>query len=157
PARVTLAEAKQSHVAITQVVYQSDNTEHKMEQLKHLLAHGNIWQVIVFNATKHGADKLARKIQQWGHKVAALHGNLKQNQRKRVLAAMHDGSLKVLVATDVAARGIDVKKLSHVINYDLPNVSEDYVHRIGRTGRAGETGLAISLVTPPDMPLLRDI
>ncbi|HEX2859277.1 MAG TPA: DEAD/DEAH box helicase [Alphaproteobacteria bacterium] len=157
PVRVELAAAKQSHVDITQQIIYSDNNEHKMEQLKHLLEHGKIWQAIIFAATKHGADKLADKIGRWGHKTAALHGNLKQNQRKRVIQAMHDASLKVLVATDVAARGLDVKKLSHVINFDLPNVSEDYVHRIGRTGRAGETGVAISLVTPPDMPLLRDI
>jgi superfamily II DNA/RNA helicase len=157
PQRVELAEARKSHADISQHVYQSDNNEHKMDQLKHLLENGKIWQAIVFAATKHGADKLARKISGWGHKTAALHGNLKQNQRKRVIQSMHDGSLKVLVATDVAARGIDVKKLSHVINFDLPNVSEDYVHRIGRTGRAGETGIAIALVTPPDMPLLRDI
>jgi superfamily II DNA/RNA helicase len=157
PMRVELATAKQSHVDITQQIIQSDNNEHKTEQLKHLLSHGKIWQVIIFAATKHSADKLAHKIAGWGHKTSALHGNLKQNQRKRVIQSMHDGSLKVLVATDVAARGLDVKKLSHVINFDLPNVSEDYVHRIGRTGRAGETGIAISLVTPPDMPLLRDI
>jgi superfamily II DNA/RNA helicase len=157
PARAQLAAARQSHADITQAIYHADNTEHKTELLKAMLGNQKLWQAIVFTATKHGADKLARKIGQWGHNTAALHGNLKQSQRKRVMDAMHKGDIRVLVATDVAARGLDVKKLSHVFNYDLPNVPEDYVHRIGRTGRAGEAGIAISLVTPPDLPLLKDI
>jgi len=100
---------------------------------------------------------LAEQLEDSGFSVAALHGDMKQNARKRTLQGLHNGSLQVLVATDVAARGLDVKNLSHVFNYDLPNLPDDFTHRIGRTGRGGAVGIAISLVSPPDLPVLKDI
>lgn len=157
PHRAQLAVAKQNHTSITQHIFHVDNTEHKQSLLSHLLSGDDVDQAIVFSATKHGADRLAKKLAQQGFATGALHGDMKQNQRKRTLEGLHTGKLKILVATDVAARGLDVKNLSHVINYDLPNLAEDYTHRIGRTGRGGAVGIAISLVSPPDLPLLRDI
>ena len=103
-----------------------------------------VTKAIVFVATKRDADDIARELAEAGHAVAALHGDLSQGQRNHTLKRLHDGRLRILVATDVAARGIDVRDISHVINFDLPRMAEDYVHRIGRTGRAGATGTAIS-------------
>jgi superfamily II DNA/RNA helicase len=157
PHRAQLAVAKQNHTSITQHVFHVDNTEHKQTMLAHILKGEEVGQAIIFSATKRGADRLAEKLEKLGFSAGALHGDMKQNQRKRTLDGLHTGKLKVVVATDVAARGLDVKNLSHVINYDLPNLAEDYTHRIGRTGRAGAAGIAISLVSPPDLPLLRDI
>lgn len=157
PHRAELAVAKQSHTSITQHVFHVDSTEHKHSVLSHLLKQNDVDQAIIFSATKRGADRLAKKLEQQGFPTGALHGDMKQNQRKRTLDGLHTGKLKFVVATDVAARGLDVKNLSHVINYDLPNLAEDYTHRIGRTGRGGAAGIAISLVSPPDLPLLRDI
>lgn len=157
PVRIELATVQADHSQISQKAYRTDGVDHKMALLKELLNDSAVGQVIVFRATKHGSDKLADQVEKMGHRAAALHGGMKQNARKRTLDAMHHGKVKVLVATDVAARGIDVKQLSHVINFDLPQVAEDYVHRIGRTGRAGETGHAISLVAPSDVPMLKDI
>jgi len=114
-------------------------------------------QAIVFTSTKRGADRLASKLYEDGHAAAALHGDMNQSQRNRTLAKMRSGNVRVLVATDVAARGIDVKTISHVINYDLPKVAEDYVHRIGRTGRAGANGIAISFAAPDDGWQVRQI
>ena len=113
--------------------------------------------MLVFTRTKHGADKLARALEARGIVAAAIHGNKSQNARTRALAGFKDGNVRVLVATDIAARGIDIDQLPHVVNYDLPNVPEDYVHRIGRTGRAGDEGEAISLVSHDEKDFLRDI
>lgn len=157
PSKIELAPSKPNHSLITQRAYRADNQEHKYSQLIELLAAEKVDQAIIFAATKHGSDKLAEKLQKSGFSSAALHGGMKQNARKRTLDSLHRGSVKLLVATDVAARGIDVKELGHVINFDLPQVAEDYVHRIGRTGRSGSTGVAISLIAPSDVPMLRDI
>lgn len=157
PVRISLAPAKVSHAQITQKAYRADSQEHKFAMLENLLDATKGEQVLVFSATKFGAEKLAKRISHSGYEAAALHGGMQQNARKRTLAAMHGGQVQVLVATDVAARGIDVKQLGHVINYDLPQVAEDYVHRIGRTGRAGESGVAVSLVSPQDYPMMKDI
>ncbi|MFZ2587157.1 MAG: DEAD/DEAH box helicase [Alphaproteobacteria bacterium] len=157
PVKIELAKANNESANIAQKAIRADSQEHKLAMLKAMLEKGDIGQAIVFSATKHGADKLADKLTAGGFPSAALHGGMKQNARSRTLDQLHRGSVKLLVATDVAARGIDVKGLSHVINFDMPQVAEDYVHRIGRTGRAGETGIAISLVAPSDVPMLRDI
>ncbi|MCP5405871.1 MAG: DEAD/DEAH box helicase [Pseudomonadaceae bacterium] len=157
PVRIELASAKVDHSQITQKAFRSDGAAHKMLMLEELLKNPAVTQAIVFRATKHGSDKLANQLEKMGHKAAALHGGMKQNARKRTLDALQHGKVRVLVATDVAARGIDVKGLSHVINFDLPQVAEDYIHRIGRTGRAGETGQALSLIAPSDVPMLKDI
>ncbi len=157
PCRIELAPQKADHSQITQQAYRADGQDHKFSLLEQLLKDGGVGQAIVFSATKYGSEKLAKRLTQQGYASAALHGGMKQNARKRTLNQMHAGDVRILVATDVAARGIDVKQLSHVINYDLPQVAEDYVHRIGRTGRAGETGVAISLVSPSDVPMLKDI
>src|SRR5262249_48551166 len=114
-------------------------------------------QTIVFTRTKHGADKVARNLTGAGHPAEAIHGNKSQNQRERVLNAFRAGKLRTLVATDIAARGIDVTGISLVINYDLPNIPESYVHRIGRTARAGAAGVAISFCDGEEMAYLRDI
>jgi superfamily II DNA/RNA helicase len=113
--------------------------------------------VLVFTRTKHGADKVVRALQKAGHSADAIHGNKSQNQRERVLAAFRDGKLRTLIATDIAARGIDVDGVSHVVNYDLPNIPESYVHRIGRTARAGADGIAISFCDHDERAFLRDI
>jgi ATP-dependent RNA helicase RhlE len=114
-------------------------------------------RVLVFTRTKHGADKVVRGLQKAGHAAEAIHGNKSQNQRERVLAAFRDGKLRTLIATDIAARGIDVDGVSHVVNYDLPNIPESYVHRIGRTARAGAEGVAISFCDHDERAYLRDI
>ncbi|HEY5380001.1 MAG TPA: DEAD/DEAH box helicase [Pseudolabrys sp.] len=114
-------------------------------------------RVLVFSRTKHGADKIVRHLQKSGYGAEAIHGNKSQNQRERVLADFRNGKLRILIATDIAARGIDVDGVSHVINYDLPNIPESYVHRIGRTARAGADGIAISFCDHEEMAYLRDI
>src|SRR4029077_21215711 len=117
----------------------------------------NVDRVLVFTRTKHGADKVVRGLNKDGISAEAIHGNKSQNQRERVLKDFRDGRVKTLVATDIAARGIDVEGISHVINFDLPNIPESYVHRIGRTARAGADGIAISLCSHDELPFLRDI
>ena len=113
--------------------------------------------MLVFTRTKHGADKVVRGLNKDGISAEAIHGNKSQNQRERVLKDFRDGRVRTLVATDIAARGIDVDGISHVINFDLPNIPESYVHRIGRTARAGADGIAISLCSHDELPFLRDI
>jgi superfamily II DNA/RNA helicase len=113
--------------------------------------------VLVFTRTKHGADKVVRALAKSGLEAQAIHGNKSQGQRERVLADFRTGSVRTLVATDIAARGIDVEGISHVVNYDLPNIPESYVHRIGRTARAGADGIAISFCDAEERPFLRDI
>lgn len=158
PVRAQLAAARgDSHKSITHKAYMADNTPHKQTLLQKLLREKDVAQAIIFTATKRNADKLAEALHDSGFSAAALHGDMKQNARKRTLDGLHRGTLQVLVATDVAARGLDVKNLSHVFNYDLPNLPDDFTHRIGRTGRGGAVGIAISLVSPPDLPILRDI
>ncbi len=125
--------------------------------MSHLIKHHDWKQVLVFTRTKHGANRLTEKLIADGIPAAAIHGNKSQPARTKALAQFKDGSLPVLVATDIAARGLDIDQLPHVVNFELPNVPEDYVHRIGRTGRAGSSGAAISLVDKEELPFLRDI
>ena len=129
----------------------------KSELLAHLIKDNQWFQVLVFTRTKHGANRLAEYLGKHGVTALAIHGNKSQNARTRALADFKRGELQALVATDIAARGLDIEQLPHVVNFDMPNVPEDYVHRIGRTGRAGATGEAISLVSREEEALLRDI
>jgi ATP-dependent RNA helicase RhlE len=131
--------------------------EHKRHLLAHLINEGAWKQVLVFTRTKHGANRLTQQLERAGVTAMAIHGNKSQNARVRALEDFKEGRITALVATEVAARGLDIKELPHVVNYELPNVPEDYVHRIGRTARAGSTGAAISLVSPDEVSLLRDI
>jgi ATP-dependent RNA helicase RhlE len=129
----------------------------KRDLLLHVLSQDSRRQTLVFSRTKHGADKLVRFLETAGMRAAAIHGNKSQNARTRALSDFKSGRITVLVATDIAARGIDIDQLPIVINFDLPMVAEDYVHRIGRTGRAGADGMAVSLVSHDESGLLRDI
>ena len=129
----------------------------KPQVLAEILRAEPVTRTLVFTRTKHGADKVVRALGKSGIAAEAIHGNKSQNQRERVLAAFREGRVRTLVATDIAARGIDVDGISHVVNYDLPNIPESYVHRIGRTARAGADGIAISLCTRDEAPFLRDI
>ncbi len=131
--------------------------EEKTGHLADLLGDHVGERALIFVRTKHGADRLMKQLDRAGHPGAALHGNRSQNQRDRALKAFRDGEIKVLVATDVAARGIDIPEVEYVYNYDLPNVSESYVHRIGRTARAGRSGKAVALCQPDELAYLRDI
>jgi ATP-dependent RNA helicase RhlE len=131
--------------------------DHKRHLLAHLINDGNWHQVLVFARTKHGANRLSQQLEAAGIPSAAIHGNKSQAQRVRALADFKANKVVALVATEVAARGLDIKELPQVVNYELPNVPEDYVHRIGRTARAGGTGCAVSLVSPDEAPLLKDI
>jgi len=131
--------------------------DRKRELLAHLVKDNNWHQVLVFTRTKHGANRLAKQLNASGIEADAIHGNKSQPQRTRVLKRFKDNELQVLVATDIAARGIDIDELPHVVNFDLPHVAEDYVHRIGRTGRAGSSGEAVSLVSHEDRPLMAAI
>lgn len=142
--------------AIEQQVYRVAK-EKKTDLLIKLISEGNWEQVLVFTRTKHGANKLAKKLEAAKIGAAAIHGNKSQGARTKALAGFKSGSVKVLVATDIASRGLDIPLLPYVVNFELPNVSEDYVHRIGRTGRAGASGLAVSLVSADETVFLRDI
>jgi ATP-dependent RNA helicase RhlE len=129
----------------------------KMKLLAGLLGDPSLARVLVFTRTKHGADRVVRHLEGVGIEATAIHGNKSQPQRERALASFRAGRTRVLVATDIASRGIDVESVSHVINFELPNVPEDYVHRIGRTARAGAAGTAISFCSDEERPYLRDI
>jgi len=153
PEKIQIAGIKVKHDSITQHMLQADDFKHKHKLLAHVLSDKSVEQAIVFTATKKGADKLAENLKDEGYACAALHGDMRQNMRRRVIEQMQRRRLKVLVATDVAARGLDIKTLSHVINFDMPMQAEDYVHRIGRTGRGGSTGSAYSLIGPQDWQL----
>src|SRR5688500_16000313 len=131
--------------------------EHKRHLLAHLIKEGDWHQVLVFTRTKHGANRLTQQLEKAGVTAMAIHGNKSQNARVRALEDFKENRITALVATEVAARGLDIKELPHVVNYELPNVPEDYVHRIGRTARAGSTGAAVSLVSPDENSLLKDI
>ncbi|WP_100610747.1 DEAD/DEAH box helicase [Confluentibacter lentus] len=142
--------------AISQKVYRVSKNL-KSDLIIKLISEGNWKQVLVFGRTKHGANKLAEKLAKAGITTAAIHGNKSQGARTKALEGFKKGSVRVLVATDIAARGLDIPLLPHVINFEIPNIPEDYVHRIGRTGRAGAVGEAISLVSPDETTFLRDI
>jgi len=157
PARIQLAANHQRHAAITQRLHLADNLRHKQLLLDHFLDHPELEQAVIFTATKRSADQLADALVQGGHACAALHGDMGQRERRRTVEHMRRGHVRLLVATDVAARGLDIRGITHVINFDLPMVAEDYIHRIGRTGRAGATGTAVSLVGPADWRKLAGI
>jgi superfamily II DNA/RNA helicase len=157
PKLIEVAAPKARHENIEQRLHYVDDGSHKGRLLEHFLRDVDLGQAIVFTSTKRGADRLASKLYEDGHAAAALHGDMNQSQRNRTIAKVRCGNVRVLVATDVAARGIDVPTISHVINYDLPKVAEDYVHRIGRTGRAGVNGIAISFAAPDDGWQVRQI
>jgi len=156
PARVSVTPQATTAERIEQRVIHTENGS-KLALLAEVLKAEPIDRVLVFTRTKHGADKVVRGLAKAGHAAEAIHGNKSQNQRERVLAAFRDGSLRTLIATDIAARGIDVDGISHVVNYDLPNIPESYVHRIGRTARAGRDGVAISFCGHEERSYLRDI
>ncbi|MBT0607384.1 DEAD/DEAH box helicase [Aequorivita echinoideorum] len=141
---------------IDQTVYRVDKTQ-KTDLTIKLISEGNWKQVLIFTRTKHGANRLSEKLEKARITSAAIHGNKSQGARTRALSGFKEGKVRVLVATDIAARGLDIPLLPHVINYELPNVPEDYVHRIGRTGRAGASGEALSLVSLDEVGYLRDI
>ncbi|MFW5439937.1 MAG: DEAD/DEAH box helicase [Methylophilaceae bacterium] len=157
PVTIQVAAQKEKHENIEQRIHHVDDMNHKNKLLEHLLIEPDVNQAIIFTSTKRHADLLAEDLYAAGHKTAALHGDMTQGARNRTLTKLRHGDVKVLVATDVAARGIDVKGISHVINYDLPKFAEDYVHRIGRTGRAGSQGIAISFASNMDRHILRKI
>lgn len=157
PVRIQIAGSKEKHTQIEQRVHQADDYKHKHLLLSHVLNSQDLSQAIVFTSTKRGADELAGELNDQGHACAALHGDMKQGARNRTVQRMRRGDVKVLVATDVAARGLDITGITHVINFDLPMVAEDYVHRIGRTGRAGAFGVAVSLIGPQDWGKLAQI
>ncbi|BEV08212.1 DEAD/DEAH box helicase [Methylophilus sp. DW102] len=157
PLTIQVAGQKEKHANIEQRLHFVDDMNHKNKLLEHLLIAPDVNQTIIFTSTKRHADLLAEDLYAAGHSTAALHGDMTQGARNRTLTKLRHGDVKVLVATDVAARGIDVQGISHVINYDLPKFAEDYVHRIGRTGRANNTGVAISFASNADRHLLRKI
>lgn len=150
PVRIQIAGVKVNHDAIEQHIHQADDLRHKHALLAHHLEQESVNQAVIFTATKRSADDLAKSLREQGHRSAALHGDMNQGARRRTIDRMHRRQCRILVATDVAARGLDIKGLSHVFNFDLPMVAEDYVHRIGRTGRGGASGTAVSLVGPQD-------
>ena len=156
PVVVDVAPRNATADKVEQSVYRVPK-DHKRHLLAHLISNGNWHQVLVFTRTKHGANRLAQQLEGAGIRSAAIHGNKSQGARVRALSDFKDNKVTALVATEVAARGLDIKELPYVVNYELPNVPEDYVHRIGRTARAGTTGAAVSLVSPDEAPLLRDI
>lgn len=157
PVEIAVEPQKADVGQIEQRLHYVDDLAHKHDLLEHLLTDPSLQQAIVFIATKHHADDLAEKLREIGHKAAALHGDMNQRQRTRTMRQMRSGEIQILVATDIAARGIDVQTISHVINFDLPMSAEDYVHRIGRTGRAGAKGLALSFASNKDLRLVSQI
>ncbi len=155
--RIRISAPSEQHTQIEQRLHWADNRSHRDALLDHILTDRDVEQAVVFTSTQRDADDLAQRLSEIGHSVAALHGGMPQGRRNRVLGALRMRQLKVLVATDVAARGIDVPTITHVINYGLPMKAEDYVHRIGRTGRAGRSGLAITIAERRDIPMIRRI
>jgi superfamily II DNA/RNA helicase len=157
PQRIELAVRTSSHALIEQRLHVADNLNHKKELLRHLVSDASLTRAIIFSATKRDADDLARELSRNGHPAAALHGDMNQVARNKTIERMRRGAIRLLVATDVASRGLDVNGISHVINFDLPRFAEDYVHRIGRTGRAGANGIAISFVSSSELSYLERI
>jgi superfamily II DNA/RNA helicase len=156
PVTVAVTPASTTVELIDQRAIRASRAE-KPALLASILSKEPVDRALVFARTKHGADRVVRGLVQAGIPADAIHGNKSQNNREKTMAAFRSGKIKTLVATDIAARGIDVEGVSHVINYDLPNIPETYVHRIGRTARAGASGVAISLVSSDEMAFLRDI
>lgn len=156
PTMIEVARRNVTAATIAQKAYKVDRDK-KRQLLSHLIKQDDWYQVLVFTRTKYGADRLVRQLNEDRIQALAIHGNKSQGARTHALAKFKDGKLQVLVATDIAARGLDISELPYVVNYDLPNVPEDYVHRIGRTGRAGATGEAVSLVCVDEHNLLADI
>ncbi len=156
PAEIQVAQQNSTADKVSQLVYPVDKAR-KRELLSHRIGREDWRQVLVFTRTKHGANRLATELESDGITATAIHGNKSQGARTRALSDFKSGAVRVLVATDIAARGLDIKSLPHVVNYELPHVPEDYVHRIGRTARAGSDGAAISLVCIDEARLLQDI
>jgi superfamily II DNA/RNA helicase len=156
PARVAVTPQATTAEKVEQRVILTEKAS-KPALLAEILKAEPVDRVLVFTRTKHGADKVVRSLQKAGLSADAIHGNKSQGQRERALAAFRSGRVRTLIATDIAARGIDVDGVSHVVNYDLPNIPESYVHRIGRTARAGAAGIAISFCDYEEAPFLRDI
>ncbi|MDD2386972.1 MAG: DEAD/DEAH box helicase [Bacteroidales bacterium] len=156
PVKVDVSPISSTADTLQQYLYYT-NKDSKRDLLLHILEDSDIDQVLLFSRTKHGSDKIAKYLSQNEIRTAAIHGNKSQNHRQKVLKQFKDRELRVLVATDIAARGIDIEKLKYVINYDIPNVAETYVHRIGRAGRAGDTGISISICDPEENAFIRDI
>ncbi len=156
PVEIEVARRNAAVESVEQQVYMIGKDQ-KRALLSHLIKGGDWNQVLIFTRTKHGANRLTKQLDQDGIKAAAIHGNKSQNARTQALNDFKNFDIQALVATEVAARGLDIKELPHVVNYELPNVPEDYVHRIGRTGRAGATGVAVALVSPDENGLLKDV
>ena len=156
PVKVAVTPVSSTVDAIEQRVYKVDKAN-KRHLLVELLKDSSLDSVLVFTRTKHGADRVVKELGRAGVGAMAIHGNKSQNARQNALESFKTGKIRVLVATDIAARGIDINELSCVVNYDLPNVPETYVHRIGRTGRAGHEGLAVSFCMFDELPYLKDI
>jgi ATP-dependent RNA helicase RhlE len=156
PVLVEVAKANSTAAGVEQLAYRVDS-QRKRELISEVIGKKNWQQVLIFSRTKFGADRLSKQLQLDGIDAQAIHGDKSQGHRTKVLQEFKEGKVRVLVATDIAARGLDIEELPIVVNYDLPHQAEDYVHRIGRTGRAGNVGLAVTLVTPDDLPMLKDI
>ena len=156
PKQVSVNPVSSTAETIQQFIYYTNKADKKY-LLLHILKDKNINQLLLFSRTKHGADRIARDLKKKNIQAAAIHGDKSQKQRQKSLQSFKDSEIRVLVATDIAARGIDIDKLSYVLNYDIPNESETYVHRIGRCGRAGETGVSISICEPEENEYARDI
>jgi len=157
PVRIAVAATAVSELQIEQRLHVTDDMRHKNRLLQHLIADASLTKAIIFSATKRDADMLASELYSQGHAAAALHGDMSQGARNKTIVNMRRGKVRLLVATDVAARGLDVTGISHVINFDLPKFAEDYVHRIGRTGRAGASGIAISFCSGNEVAYLDKI
>ena len=157
PVRIEVDLSATRHTDIEEYVLRADNDGHKQDLALHLCRDPEMTRALVFVATKSKADDQARLMRASGYDVVALHGDLPQAKRSRVVERLRDGTVRIVVATDVAARGLDIEGVTHVVNYDLPRTPREYVHRIGRTGRAGAKGVAVSLVTPADWIKLADI
>lgn len=156
PVKVDVSPISSTANTIQQYLYYT-NRETKKDLLNHILSDRKIDQVLLFSRTKHGADRITRNLKKEKIKAAAIHGDKAQNARQRVLQQFKDGEIRVLVATDIAARGIDIDKLKYVVNYDIPNIAETYVHRIGRGGRAGDEGVSISICEPEENVYIKEI
>ena len=156
PKKIAVHQVSTTAETIQQSIYYTNKND-KKDLLFHILKNKDINQILVFSRTKHGADRIVRNLQKNNIEAAAIHGDKSQNQRQRALQSFKDYKVRVLVATDIAARGIDIDKLSYVLNYDIPNEPETYVHRIGRCGRAGEKGVSISICEPEENVYAKDI